>query len=115
MRHHDTALHDEAAMTATAIGVLAAVLSIASFLPQAWRVIRTRQTKDLATPMWLMNVTAFALWTTYGVIIHAWPIIVPNVICCLLAAFILTMKLVSKPTKDRIADAIAPSSPEQRE
>jgi MtN3 and saliva related transmembrane protein len=102
-------------MNATVIGVLAAALSVASFLPQAWRVIRTRQTKDLATPMWIMNVTAFALWTAYGVIIHAWPIIVPNVICFLLAAFILMMKLVSKPTKDRIADAIAPSSSGQSE
>ena len=100
-------------MTATVIGVLAAALSVSSFLPQAWRVIRTRQTKDLATPMWIMNVTAFALWTAYGAIIHSWPIIVPNVICCLLAAFILTMKLVSKPTKERVADAIIATGPSQ--
>jgi MtN3 and saliva related transmembrane protein len=100
-------------MTATVIGVLAAALSVSSFLPQAWRVIKTRQTKDLATPMWIMNVTAFALWTVYGAIIHAWPIIVPNVICCLLAAFILTMKLVSKPTKERVADAIMATGPSQ--
>jgi MtN3 and saliva related transmembrane protein len=77
-------------MTATVIGVLAAALSVSSFLPQAWRVIKTRQTKDLATP-----------------------IIVPNVICCLLAAFILTMKLVSKPTKERVADAIMATGPSQ--
>jgi MtN3 and saliva related transmembrane protein len=103
-----------ARMIATVFGAVAAALSVASFLPQAWRVIKTRQTKDLATPMWIMNVTAFALWTCYGVMIQTWPIIVPNVICCLLAAFILTMKLASKPTKDRIADAITTPSPSQR-
>jgi MtN3 and saliva related transmembrane protein len=101
-------------MIATVIGVLAAALSVTSFLPQAWRVIKTRQTKDLATPMWIMNVMAFALWTSYGVMIRTWPIIVPNAICCLLAAFILTMKLVSKPTKDRIADTVSTPSPSQR-
>jgi len=101
-------------MIATVIGVLAAALSVTSFLPQAWRVIRTRETKDLATPMWIMNVLAFALWTGYGVMTRTWPIIVPNVICCLLAAFILTMKLVSKPTKDRIADTISAPGPSQR-
>jgi MtN3 and saliva related transmembrane protein len=101
-------------MIVTVIGVLAAALSVASFLPQAWRVIKTRETKDLATPMWVMNVTAFALWTSYGVMTRTWPIIVPNAICCLLAAFILTMKVVSKPTRERIADAISTPSPPQR-
>jgi MtN3 and saliva related transmembrane protein len=96
-------------MTAIVIGVLAATLSVTSFVPQAWRVIKTRETKDLATPMWIMNVTGFAMWTTYGVLIRTWPIIIPNAICCVLAAFILTMKLASKPTKERIADAITSS------
>jgi MtN3 and saliva related transmembrane protein len=96
-------------MIAVAIGVLAAALSVTSFVPQAWRVIRTRETKDLATPMWIMNVAGFALWTTYGVLIETWPIIVPNAICFVLAAFILTMKLASRPTKERIADAMTPS------
>lgn len=97
-------------MTALAIGVLAATLSVTSFVPQAWRVIRTRETKDLATPMWIMNVAGFALWTTYGALTGAWPIIVPNAICFVLAAFILVMKLASRPTRDRIADAVTPDA-----
>jgi MtN3 and saliva related transmembrane protein len=96
-------------MTVLVIGVLAATLSVTSFVPQAWRVIRTRETKDLATPMWVMNVTGFALWTAYGVLTATWPIIVPNAICCVLAAFILVMKLAPKPTKERIAEAVTPS------
>jgi MtN3 and saliva related transmembrane protein len=102
-------------MIAMAIGVLAAVLSVTSFVPQAWRVIKTRETKDLATPMWVMNVIGFALWTTYGVLIRTWPIVAPNAICCALAAFILVMKLAPKPTKQRIADAIAPREPRSKE
>jgi MtN3 and saliva related transmembrane protein len=93
----------------TAIGVVAAALSVVAFVPQAWRVIRTRETKDLSTPMWIMNVCGFALWTAYGASLGAWPILVPNAICCGLAGFILVMKLAPRPTKDRIADALTPA------
>jgi MtN3 and saliva related transmembrane protein len=102
-------------MIAIAVGVVAAALSVTSFVPQAWRVIRTRETKDLATPMWVMNVVGFAMWTTYGVLIESWPIIVPNAICCVLAAFILVMKLAPRPTKHRIADAISDKLPGHRD
>lgn len=93
-------------MTAELIGAVAAVCSVASFVPQAWRVVRTRQTKDLATPMWILNVIGFLLWTSYGALLGAWPLIVPNALCCALSAFILVMKLASRPTKERIADAL---------
>jgi MtN3 and saliva related transmembrane protein len=97
-------------MIAIVLGTIAAVFSVVAFVPQAWRVIRTRQTKDLATPMWILNVCGFATWTAYGAYAGAWPLIVPNVICCVLSAFILTMKLASPPTRDRIADALTPES-----
>jgi MtN3 and saliva related transmembrane protein len=97
-------------MLAIIIGGIAATLSVSSFVPQAWRVIRTRDTKALATPMWIMNVLGFALWTAYGAMIGTWPIIIPNAICFVLAAFILMMKVVPRRTKDRIADAVSSSS-----
>ena len=80
-------------MIVTVVGVAAALFSIASFLPQAWKIWQTRETKALSTKMWIFNTTAFALWTTYGVFLGKWPIIATNAICLVLAAFILTMKL----------------------
>ena len=80
-------------MIVTVVGVAAALFSIASFLPQAWKIWRTRETKGLSTKMWIFNTTAFALWTTYGVFLKKVPIIATNAICLVLAAFILTMKL----------------------
>ena len=91
------------------IGAFAAVLSVSSFVPQAWRVIRTRKTGELATMMWVMNVAGFSLWTTYGVQRQAWALIVPNAICLVLSAFILVMKLVSSRTRHVIADALDPT------
>jgi MtN3 and saliva related transmembrane protein len=93
----------------TLVGISAAFLSVASFVPQAWRVIRTRKTAQLATMMWLLNVVAFSLWSTYGFGLHAWAIIVPNLICLALSAFILVMKVVSPSTRHAIADVLDPA------
>jgi MtN3 and saliva related transmembrane protein len=97
-------------MTASVIGAVAAVLSVASFVPQAWKVIRTRKTDQLSTPMWILNFTGFILWTVYGFTLENWALIVPNSICALLSGFILVMKLVSPPTKHAIAGALDPTS-----
>ncbi|HEY0195903.1 MAG TPA: SemiSWEET family transporter [Kofleriaceae bacterium] len=92
------------------IGGVAALLSVVSFMPQAWKVIRTRKTDQLATPMWVLNFAGFILWTVYGVVLGKWAIIIPNAICTVLSGFILTMKLVSTPTKHAIADALDPTN-----
>jgi MtN3 and saliva related transmembrane protein len=88
------------------IGALAALCSTASFAPQAWKIIRTRETKDISTGMYLLTVTAFAAWCTYGVLLGRWPLIAANGICLVLASFILTMKLLPRREKNAVADAI---------
>jgi MtN3 and saliva related transmembrane protein len=85
-------------MIVTIVGVAAALFSIASFVPQAWKIWRTRETKGLSTKMWIFNTTAFALWTAYGVFLMKYPIIATNAICLVLAGFILTMKLTARKT-----------------
>jgi MtN3 and saliva related transmembrane protein len=96
-------------MITLALGVLAAIASVVSFVPQAWKVIRTRKTAELATMMWVLNVVGFVLWTAYGVALGMWAIAVPNAICLVFSGFILAMKLVSPPTRHRIADALDPA------
>jgi MtN3 and saliva related transmembrane protein len=97
-------------MISSALGVLAATASVISFVPQAWKVVRTRKTEELATGMWILNVCGFALWTSYGVTRGQWAIIVPNAICLVFATFILVMKLVSSRTKHAIADKLDPAA-----
>ena len=94
---------------ATVLGIAAAVVGVVAFVPQAWRVIKTRDTKDLATYMWILNVAAFALWIGYGIELGKLAIIVPNVVNLLLSAFILMMKLVSRDAKERIASSVIDS------
>ncbi|MEI9997161.1 MAG: SemiSWEET transporter [Rhizomicrobium sp.] len=88
------------------IGTLAALCSTISFVPQAWKIIRTRETKDISTGMYLLTVTGFAAWTTYGLLLMQWPLIAANGICLVLSAFILTMKLLPQREKNAVADKI---------
>jgi len=75
------------------IGMGAACLTTCSFLPQAIKVIRTRQTKDLSLAMYVAFTAGVALWLAYGVLLGQWPVILANAVTLLLAAIILTMKI----------------------
>ncbi|KPF69417.1 hypothetical protein IP84_06125 [beta proteobacterium AAP99] len=75
------------------IGYAAAALTTASFIPQAWQVIRTRDTRSLSLPMYATFTAGVALWLGYGAVLQAWPIIIANAITLALALFILVMKL----------------------
>ena len=90
----------------TYVGICAAICSVTSFLPQAWRIVKTRDTGAISAPMYGLTVIGFALWVTYGVFLGTWPIIVPNSICFLLATFILSMTLASRRRKHQVADVI---------
>lgn len=81
-----------------------------SFLPQAWKVIRTRDTKAISAAMYGITVAGFALWLAYGWLLGQWPLIVTNGTCLLLAGFILAMKLASPRRKAAIAQALDPKA-----
>ena len=80
-------------MNAHWIGALASVLTTISFIPQVWRVWKTRSARDLSLPMYLIFTTGVALWLVYGVMLGSWPIIVGNAITVVLAGMVLAMKL----------------------
>ena len=94
---------------ATFVGGIAAVLSTVSFVPQATKIIRSRDTSGISTGMYLVTVAGFTLWTAYGAMQTAWPLIASNSICLILSAFILTMKLLPRRHVHAVADALDPS------
>lgn len=91
-------------------GGLATVASSASFVPQAWKIIKTRETKGISVVTYGITVAGFALWLTYGFLLGRWPLILTNGICLLLSAFIFAMKLLSWPARDAVANAIGVSA-----
>lgn len=75
------------------IGTLAAILTTASFVPQAWHTFRTRDVRGISLGMYSVFTVGVACWLVYGLLLNAWPIVISNFITLALAATILTMKL----------------------
>jgi MtN3 and saliva related transmembrane protein len=75
------------------IGMAAAVLSTSSFLPQALRVLRTRDTQAISLAMYALFTTGVALWGIWGLILVQWPVVIANGITLVLAGLILTLKV----------------------
>jgi MtN3 and saliva related transmembrane protein len=75
------------------VGSLAAILTTASFIPQAWQTFRTRDVSGISLVMYSLFTLGVGLWLVYGVLMVAWPIIIANAITTSLALLILLMKL----------------------
>ena len=75
------------------LGTAAAILTTLSFVPQAAKTIRTRETHAISMWMYAMFTVGIACWFGYGIVLHSWPMIVSNAITFLLAAAILALKL----------------------
>jgi len=97
-------------MIATIIGSIAAILSVTSFAPQAWRIIRTREVEGLSSKTYFLTALGFSLWTTYGVLLGEWPIIVPNILCLILSSFIWVMLILPKKQRHKVADVLDPEA-----
>jgi MtN3 and saliva related transmembrane protein len=75
------------------LGYVAATLTTASFVPQAWLIFRTRNVSGISLAMYSAFTLGIALWLAYGVMLGAWPIIIANIITLVLAICILVMKI----------------------
>ena len=75
------------------IGSIAAVLTTASFVPQAWHSFKPRDVSGISLGMYSVFTVGVALWLVYGVLLYSWPLMIANGITLALAAAILVMKL----------------------
>ena len=75
------------------VGLFAGFLTTLSFLPQAIKIIRTRQTESISLIMYSAFVAGVFLWIVYGIIINSIPLLMWNVLTFALAGTILTLKV----------------------
>ena len=75
------------------MGYAAATLTTASFLPQAAKTIRSRDTRDISLLMYVVFTIGIGFWFGYGIVLGSWPMIASNAITFVLAATILALKL----------------------
>jgi MtN3 and saliva related transmembrane protein len=75
------------------LGYFAATATTASFIPQAIKVIKTRDTKSISLWMYVLFSFGVMLWLVYGIMLSAVPIILANAVTLLLATIILGYKV----------------------
>ncbi len=80
-------------MMSDVFGFIGAALTTLSFVPQAWLVIRTRQTDGISLTMYALFTVGVAAWLVYGVMEREAPIIIANAITLALATIILGFKV----------------------
>ena len=80
-------------MTGEWVGFVAAALTTFSFIPQAIRTIRTKQTHGISLGMYVMFTVGIAFWLAYGIVLMSWPMILSNIVTLALSATILALKI----------------------
>jgi len=75
------------------IGLLAGLLTTVSSLPQLFKIIRTKKTRDISLGMFLIYFCGLVLWLAYGLLISSLPIIVANIVSILIVSVIIALKL----------------------
>ncbi len=75
------------------LGFAAGICTTGAFLPQAYKIFKTKKTHDLSLLMYSIISFGISLWLVYGIILIAWPVIVSNAITFVLAIYILIMKI----------------------
>ncbi len=74
------------------IGFLAATLTTASFVPQVFRIWKTKEVKDISFMMYLSMFLGVSLWFYYGLLINSVSMMIANIISALLVLSILYFK-----------------------
>ena len=76
----------------TIIGLIAALFTTVSLLPQLIKIYKTKSTKDISAGMFTLFGAGVLLWFVYGVFVNDLPIILANSLAFIQAAVILFFK-----------------------
>jgi MtN3 and saliva related transmembrane protein len=77
----------------TIIGLVAAACTTISFLPQAIRIIKIRETRDISLMTYVLLEAGIFLWLVYGILIANFPITLANGITLVFTTIILALKI----------------------
>jgi len=77
----------------TLIGLIAAICTTASFVPQVIKILRSKRTQDVSLVMYAILTTGLFLWLVYGFILHDMPLILANLVSLTLSLSVLILKL----------------------
>jgi MtN3 and saliva related transmembrane protein len=78
------------------IGFIAATLTTSAFLPQAFKIWKSKTADGLSLSMYLVMGTGTLSWLVYGLLIESPSVIVANCISFSIILFIITFIIRSK-------------------
>ena len=77
----------------TLLGLVAAICTTLSFLPQALKIIKTKETGGISLMMYVLLECGLFLWLVYGFLIHNLPLILANGVALLFSSIVLVLKI----------------------
>ena len=77
----------------TVIGLIAAACTTFAYVPQAIKIIKTKDTKSLSLIMYVIMTVGIVLWLSYGILLRNLPIIFANTVTLIFAGIILVLKI----------------------
>jgi MtN3 and saliva related transmembrane protein len=77
----------------TLLGLCAATLTTAAFLPQMVKTWQRKSAKDVSYVMLITFITGLFLWLIYGIILNSAPIILANTFTLFFNFIILWLKI----------------------
>jgi MtN3 and saliva related transmembrane protein len=86
-------IHERRRSNMQFIGPLAAILTTISFIPQAVKVIKTKDTSGISLGMYIAFVLGVFLWIIHGWYIQDYNLIIANAITFVLSSTILVYKI----------------------
>ena len=75
------------------LGTVAGVVSTLAFLPQVFKIWRTRSTKDISLGMYSLYSLGLVLWGLYALMIESWPLLMTEIITGVMTGYILMIKV----------------------
>jgi len=78
------------------VGLVAATLTTAAFVPQVYKTWKTKSVKELSLTMYLVMFMGILLWLTYGIVINSFSIMLANIVTGMLVLLIIYLKLKHK-------------------
>ena len=73
------------------IGIIAAILTTAAFIPQVYKTWQTKLVDELSLGMYLVFLTGVVCWLIYGILIHSFAIILANSVTVILVITLILL------------------------
>lgn len=78
------------------IGLVAACLTTASFVPQVYKIWKTKSADGVSLTMFSMFLLGVILWLIYGILLGSVSMTIANIITAVLATIIIYYKIKLK-------------------